>query len=129
MKLEGKTKFLYSKFNHLLITLILLILIFPYWQQLPSILSLPALFFLISVVMALRIVSFKPKRYAFFVSIAILAYVLSLIDNWRVITERSLPVLAALTALIYAVFLFAAICSLIKKIFTGVIGLFHFYGI
>jgi hypothetical protein len=119
MGLLGKTKFLYSKFNHLLITLLLLILIFPYWQQLSSIFSLPTLFFLISVVMALRIVSFKPKRYAFFVSIAVFAYGLNLINNWRLITERPLPALEVLTALIYVVFLFTAVCSLIKKVFKA----------
>jgi hypothetical protein len=114
-----KLKFLYSKFNHLLITLLLLIIIFPYTQEFPSVLSIPSLLFLISVVMALRIVSLKPKRYAFFVAIAVLAYVLNFINNWRLITDKPLPALGALVEAIFIVFLFTAICSLIKKIFKA----------
>ena len=119
MRLLNRTKFLYSKFNHLLITLVLLVMIFPYGQSFSPRLSIPTLLFLISVVMALRIVSLKPKRYTFFVSVAVLAYVLNLIDNWGLINEGSVPASQLLTALIYVVFLFTAVCSLIKKIFTA----------
>ena len=106
-------KFIYNKFNHLLIVLFLSFIINPIFQIAQITFPIMSLIILLTVVLTLRAVIDKEAYFYIYSFIALLTFVLQLLLNYKIMESDALFIV---TVIIFIGLFLSIIILLIKKI-------------
>jgi len=114
--IKGKTV-IRDRFVHLLVVLLSLFVLYPFFQATETAIPIVPLVFLISIVLILRALRLHKTMFKIYIAIAALAYLADVLFALeRIVYLREL--FSLITALIYAVFLVMAIIAITKKLFS-----------
>ncbi|MDP8297054.1 MAG: potassium channel family protein [Candidatus Orphnella occulta] len=114
--IKGKTV-IQDRFVHLLVVLLSLFLLYPFFQDTEATIPVVPLVFLISIVLILRALRLHKTIFKIYIAIAALAYLADVLFALeKIVYLREL--FSLITALIYAVFLVMAIIAITKKLFS-----------
>lgn len=114
--IKGKTV-IQDRFVHLLVVLLSLFLLYPFFQDTEATIPVVPLIFLISIVLILRALRLHRKIFKFSIAIAALVYLADLFFAFEKIIYLK-ELFAVITALIYTGFLIIAIIALTRKLFS-----------
>ena len=114
--IKGKTV-IQDRFVHLLIVLLSLFVLYPFFQDTEATVPVVPLVFLISIILILRALRLHRKRFKVYIAIAFLVYLADIFFAFEKIIYLQ-EFFAIITALIYTGFLIIAIIALTRKLFS-----------
>ena len=114
--IKGKTV-IRDRFVHLLVVLLSLFVLYPFFRATETAIPIVPLVFLISIVLILRALRLHKTRFKIYIAIAALAYLADVLFALEKIFYLR-EFFSLVTALIYAIFLVMAIIEITKKLFS-----------
>ena len=114
--IKGKTV-IQDRFVHLLVVLLSLFVLYPFFRATETAIPIVPLVFLISIVLILRALRLHKTRFKIYIAIAALAYLADVLFALEKIFYLR-EFFSLVTALIYAIFLVMAIIEITKKLFS-----------
>ncbi len=114
--IKGKTV-IQDRFVHLLVVLLSLFLLYPFFQDTETSVPIVPLVFLISIILILRALRLHKTRFKIYIAIAAIAYLADICFALeRIVYLKEL--FSLITAFIYAIFLVMAIIAITRKLFS-----------